>query len=156
MKIWDWYLWWWWIWLPLTLVHMRERRGWGEVREWSNLRIGGGECWLRVNGATQSATCCTMCISGWVGIGRERFGNVGSVWGRHPGRGYTGDRCSPTLIDALPSHPCNINVGWVIQAFWWVPFFYHPEYSLNTTKLSVYNYFTVVTQYKMTQKCYQY
>ena len=76
MKIWDRYLWWWWIWLPLTLVHIRERRWWGEVRVWSDLRIGGGECWLRVNGATQLETCCTMSKNGSVGI------NSGSILGR--------------------------------------------------------------------------
>jgi len=27
------------------------------------------------NGATQSATCCTICKEGWVGIGHERFEN---------------------------------------------------------------------------------
>ena len=36
----------------------------------------------------------------------ERFENGGSVFGRHPRRGYTGDRRSPTHVDALPSvHP---------------------------------------------------
>ena len=32
-----------------------------------------------------------------VGIWHARFENVGSVFGRHPGRGYTGCRRSPTL-----------------------------------------------------------
>ena len=50
------------------------------------------------NGATQSATCCTMCKSGGVGIGHERFENVGSVLGRHPGRGYTGGRCVTSTL----------------------------------------------------------
>ena len=43
-----------------------------------------------------------------MGIWQERFENVGSVLGRHPGRGYTGSQRRPTLIDALPSgHPFN-------------------------------------------------
>ena len=37
------------------------------------MRGGGEECRLRGNGATQSATCCTMCKSVSVGIGHERF-----------------------------------------------------------------------------------
>ena len=41
------------------------------------------ECWLRGNGATQSATCCTKCKKGWVGIGHERFENSDSILGRH-------------------------------------------------------------------------
>ena len=49
------------------------------------------------NNATQSATCCTMCKRGSVRIGHERFENGDSVLGRHPGRGYTGSRRSPTL-----------------------------------------------------------
>ena len=36
----------------------------------------------------------------------ERFENVGTVLGRHPGRRYTGGQRSPTLVDALPpEHP---------------------------------------------------
>ena len=40
----------------------------------------------------------TSCVK-WVGcgIGHERFENSGSVLGGHPGKGYTGGRCSPTL-----------------------------------------------------------
>ena len=38
-----------------------------------------------------------------MGIWHERFENVGSVLGLNPGRGYTGGRRSPTLVDALPS-----------------------------------------------------
>ena len=30
-------------------------------------------------GATQSATCCTTCKKGSVGIGHKRFENVGNV-----------------------------------------------------------------------------
>ena len=84
----------------------RTRRGrWkGNMEEFEGGR--GGDCWLRGNGAIQSATCCTTCKSGWVGIWHERFENVGNVWGRNPGWGYTGSHRSPTLIDALPSgHP---------------------------------------------------
>ena len=60
------------------------------------------------NGATQSATCCTMCkgLQTSVGIGHVRFENSGSDLNRHPGlfsldcrqcRGYTGGRRSPKL-----------------------------------------------------------
>ena len=35
------------------------------------------------NGAPQSATCCTICERGCVRIGRERFENSGSIFGRH-------------------------------------------------------------------------
>ena len=52
---------------------------------------------IRVNDATLSATCCTICKMGWLGIGHERFDNVGSVLGRYPGRGYTEGRRSSTL-----------------------------------------------------------
>ena len=54
------------------------------------------------NGATQSVTCCTMCKTGWVVNGHERFENGGNVLGRHPVlfslecRGYIGGRRSPT------------------------------------------------------------
>ena len=34
------------------------------------------------NGVTQSARCCTMCTRGSVGIGHERFENIGSILGR--------------------------------------------------------------------------
>ena len=37
---------------------------------WRNLRGGGGECWLRGNGATQTATCCTLCKRRTVWIGQ--------------------------------------------------------------------------------------
>ena len=41
-----------------------------------------------------------------MGTGHERFENGGRILGRHPGRGYTGGRRNPTLVDALPSgHP---------------------------------------------------
>ena len=53
------------------------------------------EFWLRENGVTQPATCCTMWRKGWVGIGHKRFMNSGSVLGRHPGRGYTEGRVVP-------------------------------------------------------------
>ena len=36
-------------------------------------------------------------LKGLSGNWHERFENVGSVYGRHPGRGYTGGRRSPTL-----------------------------------------------------------
>ena len=49
------------------------------------------------NGVTQSEASCTMYKRGWVEIGHERFENGGSILGRHPGRGYTGCRRSPTL-----------------------------------------------------------
>ena len=64
-------------------MHTKERR----EGEYGGIR---GEYRLRRNGATQLATCCTMCKSGLVGIGQERFENGGSVLGRHPGKGYTG------------------------------------------------------------------
>ena len=48
--------------------------------------------WEEGNGATQSATCCSMQKRGWVGIERERFGDGGSVLGQHLDRGYTGSR----------------------------------------------------------------
>ena len=68
---------------------------------WKNLRGGVGEC-----RGTQSATCCIKSKSGSVGIWQDRFRNVGSVLGRHPGRGSIGGQRSPTLVDALPSgHP---------------------------------------------------
>ena len=38
--------------------------------------------------------CCNPCVEGG---GYERFPNSGSVFGRRPGRGYTGNRRSPTL-----------------------------------------------------------
>ena len=81
----------------------RARKGggekWREVKEgvWKNLTRG--ECGLWRNGATQSATCCTVCKRSRVGIEHGRFENVGSVLKasrhiRHP------------AVDALPSvHP---------------------------------------------------
>ena len=56
--------------------------------------VGGG---LHILSWQTTATCCTMCKRGLVGIGHERFENSGSVLGRHPGIGYTGGRRSPTL-----------------------------------------------------------
>ena len=48
-----------------------------------------------------------------------RFENVGSVLGGHLGRGYTGCRRSPTLMDALPSgHPFSRLVRHAGE--WWV------------------------------------
>ena len=38
-----------------------------------------------------------MSKMGSVGIGHERFENGGSILGKHPSRGYTGSRLSPTL-----------------------------------------------------------
>ena len=81
---------------------MRKGEAGGEGWVWRNLRGGGRKFWLLGNGATQSATCCTMCKRSWVGIGHERFENSGSVLSRHPGlfsldyKGYTGGRCNPT------------------------------------------------------------
>ena len=43
-------------------------QGGGEGRVWKRLRGGGGEFRLWGHGATQSATCCTMCKRGRVGI----------------------------------------------------------------------------------------
>ena len=39
---------------------------------------------LRGNDATQSATCCTMCKKGWVGIRHERFENSIAFWAGTP------------------------------------------------------------------------
>ena len=58
---------------PNSRAHKGE--GGSEGGVWKNLREGGGECWLRGNGATQSATCCAMRKRGWEGIWHERFGN---------------------------------------------------------------------------------
>ena len=90
---------------PNCRAHEGEKeKGELEGGVWRNLR--GGERWLRWNGVIQSATCCTMCKSDWLGIWHERFQNVGRVLFRHPGRGYTGGQRSPTLVDGLPSgHP---------------------------------------------------
>ena len=44
-----------------------------------------------------------MCKRGCVWIRHEGFENDDSVLGRHPGRGYTGGRRSPAVVDALPS-----------------------------------------------------
>ena len=86
-------------------MHVGEREGGGRGEVWRSLR-GGGVCRLRGCGATQSATCCTVCKVDRVGIGGERFGNVGRALGWHTGRGYTGGRRGPTLVDVLPSeHP---------------------------------------------------
>ena len=67
-----------------------RRRGGGEGGIWRSLR-GGEEGIADYGGMVpQSAACCTICKSGWVGIWHERFENVGNVLGRHSGWGYTG------------------------------------------------------------------
>ena len=39
-------------------------------------KTASGPCTIRGNGATLSATCCTMCKRGWVGIGYERSSSL--------------------------------------------------------------------------------
>ena len=68
----------------------REREGGSRGVVLRNLRGGERVCRLRGFGAsraTQSAACCTLCKVSRVRIGRERFGNVVSVLGWHPGGG---------------------------------------------------------------------
>ena len=46
-------------------MHVRGvEEGEGEWGVWMNLMGGGGKCWLWGNGATESATCCTLCKRG--------------------------------------------------------------------------------------------
>ena len=85
--------------MMMIAPNSRARKGGKKRREvkWEHGRICGEEERNADNSATQSAMCCTMCKRCWAGIGHERFENDGSVLGRHPGRGYTGGRRSPTL-----------------------------------------------------------
>ena len=80
----------------------------GERGVWKNLRDGGGECWLRENGATQSATCCTMCKRGWVQIGHERFENGGSVLGRYPAVSTASTVEVTQEAGVVPRHRCTV------------------------------------------------
>jgi len=105
--------------IPLVVViapNSRAHKG-GEEKGgvWRILRGGGGKCWLRGNGATQSAICCTMCESGWVGIGHERFGNVGSVLGRHSGTPHPQGVLNRSMSNQSKKCNYNSNFGFIWQ-----------------------------------------
>ena len=71
----------------------------GEGGAWRNLRGEGGNADYggMVQPSQQLVTPCVKEVE-WGLIGDcERFEDSGCVLGQHSGRGYTGDRRSPTL-----------------------------------------------------------
>ena len=68
--------------LPLTIVYVREGRREGRWRR-SMEDFEGRRRGMLLRGMNQSATCCTLCKTSWMGIGHEKFGNSGSVLGRY-------------------------------------------------------------------------
>ena len=68
----------------ITLISHACKRWKKKGGVWKNLSGEGWECLLWGNGATQSATCCTICKRDWVGIGPKDLRIVAAFWAAIP------------------------------------------------------------------------
>ena len=102
----------WWWWLPLTLVYVGRRRG-GRWRGSRSLR-GGERCWLRGNGATQSARCRTIWKKGlqWGGLGKRGLRIVADFWPDSPGLSSATSQTLYTCCNRDLTHFSRLTLKW--------------------------------------------